>query len=56
VRLVAETETTVVWSDGEVWRTDRFGRTRQMPDTLPTQGWRDAEAAKGKELEEPVEL
>lgn len=30
-----DTETTVVWADGEVLRTDRWGRTRSLPRTIP---------------------
>lgn len=30
-RLIADHETTTVWNDGEVYRTDRFHRTRSMP-------------------------
>jgi hypothetical protein len=34
-RLVEDSEVTTVWRDGEVYRTDRFHRTRQRPNIAP---------------------
>jgi hypothetical protein len=48
-RPVSDVEVTTIWADGEVYRTDRFGDTKQLKSTVPAHAEFDP-------MLEPVEL